>query len=371
MVIIYSIIEHLPLIILGVLGIGLIIGFHELGHFIFCKIFKVKTPSFSIGFGPRLITKQIGDTLFSISAIPFGGYVEIAGIQEVGQGDQKEATRRDEYSFSEKPYYQKLLILSGGILFNILMAYAILVLLFSLGAPKSPLLNDDAIPLVIGKVIPGLSAEKHGLQEKDKILAINEKTINSSLELHQAIKDIAGKEINVKLERAGDTIDTKLTVGSAQEGSHQVGKLGIEFAPSFNAPVGLYTAIITSFTAVKQILVKTFNQYASLLKNKGYQSVGGPIMMISEVSKSAKHGFKIFLLLLVIININLAILNLIPVPILDGGQILFTTIEAIIRRPISETIRIGIHYVCWIAAIALTIYLSYKDILKLFESLFK
>jgi regulator of sigma E protease len=114
------------------------------------------------------------------------------------------------------------------------------------------------------------------------------------------------------------------------------------------------------------MLFKTFDLYLSLFKNRLYHSVGGPIMMISEVSNSAKHGFKMFLLLLVIINLNLAILNLIPIPILDGGQILFTTIEAIIRRPIPESIRITIHYICWILAIGLTLYLSCKDLFKLF-----
>lgn len=370
MTIIYSIINSLPLILIGIVGIGLIIGFHELGHFIFCKIFKVKTPSFSIGFGPKLINRQIGDTLFSISAIPFGGYVEIAGIQEVGQGEQKEAFRADEFSFSQKPYYQRLLILSGGILFNILMAYLIMALLFSLGAPKSPLLGDNTIPPIISKVIPGLAADKYGLQENDKIIAINAKPVASSLELHQEIKNMAGKEANLSLERAGETITMPLTIGSVKQGNQEIGQIGIEFAPAFSEPIPVHQSIIKAFSATNQMLVSTFKQYLSLFKNRLYGSVGGPIMMISEVSKSAKHGFRIFLLLLVIINLNLAILNLIPIPILDGGQILFTTIEAIIRQPIPEVLRIGIHYVCWIAAIALTLYLSYQDILKLFGSLF-
>ena len=366
MTIIYSIFKNLPLMLIGIVGVGVIIGFHELGHFLFCKIFRVKTPSFSIGFGPNLISKQIGETLFSISAIPFGGYVEIAGIQEVGQGDQKEAFRRDEFSFSEKPYYQKLLILSGGIIFNILMAYALMILLLSLGAPKSPLLNDSTIPPVIGKIIPGLAADKYRLKENDKIIAINEKKVNSSLELHEQIKMLANKEINLTLERAGKIMTATMTIGSVKNGEQEVGQIGIEFAPAFSDPIPVYMSVIKAFSATSQMLAATFNQYLSLFKNRLYGSVGGPIMMLSEVSKSAKHGFRIFLFLLVIINLNLAILNLIPVPILDGGQILFTTIEAIIRQPIPEMIRIGIHYVCWITAMILVTYLSYKDILKLF-----
>ena len=364
MTMLYSIIKNLPLIFIGVVGIGFIIGFHELGHFIFCKIFRVKTPSFSIGFGPQLVSKKIGDTVFSISAIPFGGYVEIAGIQEIGQGEQKEANRRDDVSFSVKPYYQKLLILSGGIIFNILMSYLIMILLFSIGAPKTPLLDADSITPIVGQVIAGSAADKYGLKEQDTILAVDGKNVKSSLELHQLIKDMPGKEATLTLKRGNETVNTKLVVGSSKFNDSEIGQIGIQFAPTFAKPVTLSIAIVEGFNTVNQLLIKTFLQYKALFKHRLYQSVGGPIMMISEVANSAKHGFRIFLLLLVIVNLNLAVLNLIPIPILDGGQILFTTIEAIIRRPIPEMIRVGIHYICWIGAIALTVYLSYRDIFK-------
>jgi regulator of sigma E protease len=367
MAIIYSILTNLPLIFIGIIGIGFIIGFHELGHFAFCKLFRVKTPSFSIGFGPQLIKKKIGETTFSLSAIPFGGYVEIAGIQEVGQGDQKDAKLSDKFSFSSKPYYQKLLILSGGILFNILISYVLMTLLFTLGAPKTPLLNADSIPPVIGKIINDSSAKKYDLHEGDTILAINKNSITSSLELHKIIRDLANKEAVLMLQRDGQTIHKELTIGSVKAGDKDIGQLGIQFAPVFSKPVPILQAFSDGFHATNQMLFKMAGQFKSIFQNKQYQAVGGPIMIISEVANSAKHGFRIFLLLLVIISLNLAILNLIPIPILDGGQILFTTIEAIIRRPIPENIRIGIHYVCWIAAISLFLYLSYKDIFKLLK----
>ena len=126
--------------ITGIIGIAFLIFIHECGHFIMCKIFGVRTPSFSIGFGPKLLTKKIGDTEFSISAIPFGGYVEIAGNAEIGQGDQKEAFARDEGSFAVRPFYQKFCIMIGGILFNLLFAYLVLIFVFAAGLPKSEFL---------------------------------------------------------------------------------------------------------------------------------------------------------------------------------------------------------------------------------------
>ena len=100
--------QQLFFILLGFFGMGFLIGFHELGHFLFAKLFNIRVPSFSLGFGPVIINKQIGETDFCLSAIPFGGYVEIAGAAEVGQGEQKEAFATDERSFAAKPFYQKL-----------------------------------------------------------------------------------------------------------------------------------------------------------------------------------------------------------------------------------------------------------------------
>jgi len=174
----------------GIIGLSFLIGLHELGHFLFCKLFRVHTPSFSIGFGPHLISKKIGDTEFSLSAIPIGGYVEIAGIAEVGQGKQKEAHRYDKYSFATKPYYQKLLIMSGGIIFNVLFTYFVLCLLFALGLPKTEMLYPINAKSVIEMVAKGSAAEKAGLQTGDRILKINQIDIQENENVENLIKEI-------------------------------------------------------------------------------------------------------------------------------------------------------------------------------------
>ena len=124
----------------GLIGINFVVGIHEFGHFLFCKFFKIRTPTFSFGFGPYLASKKIGDTTFALSSIPLGGYVEIAGSAEMGQGDQKEAHARDTGSFAIKPYWQKLLVMIGGIVFNLIFAYAALIFLFMIGLPKTEFL---------------------------------------------------------------------------------------------------------------------------------------------------------------------------------------------------------------------------------------
>ncbi len=131
--------QNLFTIAAGLVGLTFLVTFHEFGHFLFCKLFKIHTPSFSIGLGPYLYSKKIGDTVFAISAIPAGGYVEIAGAAEVGQGDQAHAGRQDHYSFASKPFYQKFLVMSGGILANLLFAYVAIIGVCWAGLPQSPL----------------------------------------------------------------------------------------------------------------------------------------------------------------------------------------------------------------------------------------
>ena len=121
----------------ALIGFGLLISIHELGHFIFCKIFKIHTPTFSIGMGPTIFQKQIGTTLFKLSAIPFGGYVEIAGMAEVGQGEQKHAKDTSPNSFCNKSYWQKFLVLMGGIIFNLFFAYLTFSILLITGMPQA------------------------------------------------------------------------------------------------------------------------------------------------------------------------------------------------------------------------------------------
>jgi len=310
MTIIYTLIKNLPTLAIGLIGVGFIIAFHELGHFLFCKIFGVKTPSFSIGFGPQLLKKKIGETEFCISAIPLGGYVEIAGVQEVNQGSQLEAHRSDHFSFSAKPYYQKLLILSGGILFNILMAYAIMSVLSLIGAPKVSL-NSDSVAPIIGRIFPGSAAEKYGLIQGDRILKINDENIESSSDLNRVIKSIPNQEVTLTVERDKKNIQISLVTDSIEQNKEQVGQLGIHFAPEFDAPLPIVQAIKNGFTKTNQMLIKTAQQYKMLFQNKMYKSIGGPIMLISEVANSAKHGLRMFLLLLIIVSLNLAVLNLI------------------------------------------------------------
>ena len=349
-------------ILLGFFGMGFLIGFHELGHFLFAKFFNVRVPSFSLGFGPRLLTKKIGETDFSLSAIPFGGYVEIAGSDEVGQGEQKDAHATDERSFANKPYYQKLLIMLGGIFFNLMSAYFIMIVLFMTGIPQTPLIQTPIISVVHQES----AAESNGLQVGDRIISINEEDVAYNAQrIQQIIHPLALKEAMIVIERDGQKLTKTILVGGKETENGTIGLLGVEFTSVSTPPHSCIAAFVLGIAACNRWIRDTFVGFKLLFSRAGVKKIGGPIMIIAMTVQSAAKGWQIFLLLLALISINLAVLNLIPLPILDGGQILFATIEAIIRRPIPDKVREYIAIGTWLMFIVLFIYLSINDISRL------
>ena len=294
-------------ILLGILGIGFLIGFHELGHFLFAKLFKVRVPSFSLGFGPRLLTKKIGETEFCLSAIPFGGYVEIAGAAEVGQGEQKDAFATDEGSFAIKPFYQKLLVMLGGILFNFIFAYFTMILLFMAGIPKTPHLSQPIIAIVQEQS----PAETAGLHIGDRILLINEQPIGRNVqEIQKAIQPLALQEATVVIERNGIQLTKNIMVGSRETEEGPVGVLGVEFDYLPIPAHSLKDAFALGIATCNKWIKETIMGFAQLRRNLG--NVGGPVMIISMAAKSSSQGWQLYFLLLALISINLAVLNLIP-----------------------------------------------------------
>lgn len=355
-----AIIANAPLIALALLGLGFLIVFHEFGHFIFAKIFNVNVPSFSIGFGPRLIEKKIGETTFAISAIPLGGYVEMAGSPEAGQGEQELAHDTSERSFSSKPYWQKFLIISGGVLFNILFAYLALSFLFWLGAPAIGSWGKAQAPQ-IGVIHPDTPASKAGLEKGDIITAINDKQIKTIEELNAITATAIDTPVTMHVQRQGTAVQIPITIGKQKIGSVEKPLLGVSWQVP---PMPFWQALIAGWEACWSLISDTFGALKAIFKTRG-EGLGGPLMLIHQVTQFAGLGMKMFLFMLAFISVNLAVFNVLPLPIFDGGQLLFYTIEALTGRPLSERVRNGIHYASWLMVIALVLYLTFKDIIKI------
>lgn len=361
--------QNFSYILLGLLGINFVVGFHELGHFLFCKLFNIRTPTFSLGFGPVLASKKIGTTNFALSAIPLGGYVEIAGSAEIGQGEQKHAHDNDIHSFARKPYFQKLLVMLGGILFNLIFAYFALSAFYWFGLPKSEFLYPRNAQPVINQIQENSAASQAQLQIGDRILAINDVQINNNaLTAYKTIAAMPGQQATLKIQREGQEIDVPVTFESKQMNGTDVGALGITFEITGTQPTSLANAIKEGVGMTNAYIINTAIAIKNIFAKRDVSKMGGPLMVISETVKAAGHSLPVFFFFLAIISINLAVFNLIPLPILDGGQILFYTIEAIIGRQLPMKVREYIHIGSWILIMGLILYLSAQDVYKIVKS---
>lgn len=356
----------------GIIGIALLIFIHECGHFIMCKVFGVRTPSFSIGFGPKIFSKKIGDTDFSISALPLGGYVEIAGNIEMGQGNQVEAHATDEGSFAVKPFYQKFLIMIGGILFNIIFAYLVFIFVFATGLPKSEFLYPLNATCVIESIEQGSAADKAGLKAGDKIISADgtgsATPIREPSKLFEIIRNKAGSTINLTVERAGTQEAIVLTLDPKTESiKKSMSELaaGITFTMEDQQGISLWQAFKQGVNITNRYIMGTIAIFKYIVAKRDTSNVGGPVMMIKATAQGAAKGVKVLLLILAIMSISLAILNLIPLPIFDGGQILFFAIEAIIGRSLPEKARITIHLISWALVMLLFVLITIKDIWRI------
>jgi len=352
----------------GLLGISLLIAFHELGHFLFCKLFSVTTPSFSIGFGPRLLSKKIGDTEFALSAIPFGGYVEIAGMAEVGQGEQLQREQKGSSSFSQKPYYQQFLILMGGIIFNFLFAYFGFAYLNYTGIPANSLLPNRASRPVVAAVIEEMPAQRSGLKIGDTIIAVDGKPVQTVFDFMKILNFNTALSIELTLKEAALETPKQITIDFGNDSTIlDRKKIGIHFQNDAVEPKPFLEALKYGITDTYMWTKAIIQDILLSIKTRNLKHIAGPIAIIGLAGQTAMSGCKMLLILLALISINLALLNLIPLPILDGGQLLFYTIEALIGRPLPSRVREVIHVITWILFLVLFILLTFRDITRFFK----
>lgn len=355
-------------LLLSIFGFGILIVVHECGHLIFCKLFNIYVPSFSIGFGPKIFEKKIGETTYRLAQIPFGGYVEIAGQEEIAQGDQKFAHDISERSYATKPFWQKFLVWMGGIGFNLIFSYLIFIALFVFSGNKEGRITLGGI----GKNSPAATS---GLKSGDAILKINnvdlaalakESSENAQKILLEIIQQNPEATIPFVVERKSEQLTVDVTLGViSTNGEKSIGFLGASFPPVIRR--------LPFLQAVKAGIATTNNWIALIgsgLKNffsqKNLSNAGGPVMIFAEGFKTAQFGFVAYLIFLAIMGINLALFNLLPLGITDGGQLMFAIIEVVIRRPLPTKIRTIINVVSLVFLLGLALYLTYKDIMTLF-----
>ncbi|MBB5022374.1 RIP metalloprotease RseP [Desulfurispira natronophila] len=313
-------------IVVALLILGFLIFFHELGHFLVAKACGVGVEVFSIGFGRKILGWQHGETEYRLSMIPLGGYVKMMG--ESLEGSDEEAAVPQSKSFAHKSVGQRMAIVAAGPIFNFLLAIGLLALIHMNGVPR--------LEPVVGTVQADSPAYEAGVQAEDRIIAINGTTINWWDDIASEIHIRPGEQINLEVERRNQVLSFAVIPAEREVENifgepQRMGFIGItasehvttvRYGPVESLALGVQrTWELTSLTF--QAIVKLIQRIIPA------DNIGGPIMIVQVASDQVEQGLNSLLFFTALISVNLAILNLLPIPILDGGHLMFYLYELI------------------------------------------
>jgi regulator of sigma E protease len=345
----------------AVIGLGVLIVVHEFGHFLFAKLSGVGVLTFSVGFGPKLWVKKIGETEYALSAFPLGGYVKMVGEDPTDQVEGADI----EKSFAHKGLLKRIAIVAAGPGFNLLLAVILLMLVFIFYGV--PVLSNQ-----VGAVEPGSPAELAGIQKGDRIVGLNGRPVMEWEELSKGIKESSGNPLKVQIRREGE--EKTLTVQPLKkEGRNIFGEVRDEWMIGIGSQVSIekgnpglaiVKAVQQTYDYSKLTLVAL---YKMVIGEVSPRNIGGPILIAQMAGQQAQEGVGSFLAFLAILSINLGVLNLLPVPVLDGGHLLFFLVEAVIRRPVAAKHREMAQQVGIFLLMLLMVYAFYNDIARFFE----
>lgn len=339
---------------------------HEFGHFLFAKLAKVKVEEFAFGFPPRVLSFQKGETRYSFNLLPLGGFVKIKG--EEGNEDS------DPQSFSSQRFLTKILIIAAGVVFNLILAYFLFAAGFILGTPL-PLGDDDINPeaeVRITEVQKGSPAEHEGILAGDRILSISFKEerreVSKISEVQEFIQRHKGNKVLIELERGGEVIIKEALLRlEAKSGEGILGiamvRLGIEKSGLLRSlGRSFQTTIDMTFLIAKSL----FSFFAEVFSGKAsFEGVSGPVGIVNLVGDFSRFGFVFLIQLTALLSINLALINVIPFPGLDGGRIFLIAIEKIKGSPFHWKFTRAFHAAGLALLILLMILVTYHDILRL------
>lgn len=352
--------------------LSVLVLIHELGHFLVAKKFGIKVEEFGLGFPPRVWSKKIGETLYSINALPIGGFVKLYGEDEAGSGRIKKSEVRNQKSevkdldraFFARPIYQRALVIVAGVVMNFLLAIVIITYLFTFEGIPAP-----GNQVIISEVIKGSPAAISGIKTGDIIERVGNVKIKNTQSLISEAHKSLGQKLNVVIKR--NNITKVIVVTPRKNYPPDQGPMGI--AISQNTIFKKYPFPQSLFYGTKQTLTDTYLVVAGF-KNLIVeiatrltipQGVAGPIGMAQLTGQFVKIGPAAVLSLVYTLSLSLAVLNIMPIPALDGGRFLFILIEAVTRRKVNPKFEAYAHMVGIILLLTFLAFVSYKDIVRI------
>lgn len=340
--------------------IGVLVFIHEFGHFLAARMCGVGVDVFSLGFGPKIFKRKMGRTEYCVSAIPLGGYVKMVG-EEPGS---TLAAEDKSISFTHKSLLKKSLIVAAGPVFNFLLAIFIFYMFFQV-------LGELYLEPVAKEVAPDSPALHAGIKPNDRVIEINKIKIDSFDQIKDIMAESKGEQVELVIQRDDQVIQLSLTP-KAYPGKNVFGedidayRIGIvstneTFRKRYNPVQALSRSLDQTWFLSKLTIISFWKMITGKLSAK---NLGGPIMIAQMAGKQVKAGIDQFLGLLAYLSISLGIINLFPIPVLDGGHLLFFAIEGATGKPVNESVREKLIQAGAAMLVALMVFVFYNDIVR-------
>lgn len=348
-------------VVSAVIGLGILIVIHELGHFLVAKKSRVGVLTFSIGFGPKILRRKVGETEYALSAIPFGGYVKMVGEDPTDEVAPAEL----EKAFSHQPLWKRAAIVAAGPVSNLILAFFIFAIVMMLSGVRTATTQ-------VGDVVANNPAAKAGIQKGDRVTAINGRPVEAWNDFARRIKDSGGGPLKLTIVRDNQTMEVVVNPIKKEErdafgDKRDVWFIGISPQDTITK-VGPITAIGKAFEQTRDLSLFTLVALFKMVKGDiSPKTLGGPLLIAQVAGQQAREGVTTFFLFVALLSINLGVLNLLPIPVLDGGHLFFFLLEAILGRPVGEKQRERAQQVGVVLLILVMAYAFYNDIARFFE----
>jgi regulator of sigma E protease len=342
-------------IVMALLALGFLIFIHELGHFWAARATGVRVEEFAVGFGPAIVKHKRNGILYRLNWVPLGGYVRMLGE------DNPDAAAAPD-NFNNRPIAARILVICAGVIMNIIGAFLILTLLFNVyGTPESK--------LTVSGVTADSPAKAAGFLPEDRVLGINNKPLGEQLDIFNTeIRAHANQPIPVEVLRKGETVT--LTVTPKVKDGAENATIGVEVRPEreYVKKFGFAENTKYAFTHTGELTAMTFDGFKKLVTGAvSFNEIGGPVEIIRITGQASETGAQHFLYVVALLSVNLAVLNIMPFPALDGGRLVFLLLEWIRRgKRVSVEREASINFVGILFLLTLMVLVTFKDVFKIF-----
>ncbi len=338
-------------VIAAIFVFGLLVLVHELGHFVTAKLTDMRVDEFAIGFGPRFLRYKYGETVYSIRSIPLGGFNDIAGMDP-------EANDAGERGYSAKPIWARMVVILAGSIMNFLLPLVLFFGIFFFAGVSTPS-NEP----VLGTVLPHKPAAEAGLQQGDRIRSIDGQTIDSWKSFVDTIQVGDGKVFKIEFERNGEEMAT--TVIPVYDTNNKRAMVGVMGSVDTEMP-GLVKSASLAVQKTGYILYRMVEGLVQIFTGQSAADLAGPLGVAQMAGEVAQIGFVPLLNFAALLSLNLGIINLFPIPALDGGHFMTLVIEAVRGKPLSPKALRYAQTVGFALLLALMVFATKNDIMRLF-----